>query len=459
MSAAAASPSPSPSPSASPAPAEMDDEQQCGVAAGGDDGDDGDAAASGGVAPAARAPWSALDVSAFRRASAALSATGAGVTPQLAVEGQTVIAYESRVSMAPLTLRKGQVYGNRFGSFHHVDLIGTPLGAKQRARSTKQARTGQAPSNAQPSGWIVLLPFAPDLWTLSLTHRTQILYQADIAYVLMQLDIKPGDVVLESGTGSGSLSTALATGVAPHGHVHSFDFNAERVRKAREDFFANGLGDLITVRERDVVGQGFPVVEGGANAVFLDLPAPWSVVESAARALVHQGRLCSFSPCIEQVQRTCLQLDKLGFSEIVTCEVLLRSFEVQAHQTWPVAKPTVYKPRPQMKRPLDQQAAAPAPAATAEATSAAVTEPVPAADDSSAEQGSAKRLRNAEGAAVPVTAADSSAASAPAAVVAPAAPAPVAPIGPSSVTYVTAKPYQLMRGHTGYLTFAVCNKY
>jgi tRNA (adenine57-N1/adenine58-N1)-methyltransferase len=406
-----------------------------------------------------------------------------------------VIAYESRVAMHPLTLTRGSVHGNRFGSFHHADLIGTPLASKQRARSTKQARTGQQTSNAQPSGWIVLLPFAPDLWTLSLTHRTQILYQADIAHVLMQLDCKPGDVILESGTGSGSLTTALATAVAPHGHVHTFDFNAERVRKARVDFANNGLGDLVTVRERDVVGQGFPVVEGGANAVFLDLPAPWSVVESAARALQHQGRLCSFSPCIEQVQRTCLRLDALGFSEIQTCEVLLRSFEVQAHQTWPVARPTVYKPRQPwaQKRPLETttttaaKPAAPASASATEATSAAAS---PAADDSvAAEQGSAKRMRNAEGVAVPVPASgedaaaaaaspvsaspaatssttaaptSSTAAATPAPAAAPApAPAPAAAqvVGPSSVTYVTTKPYQLMRGHTGYLTFATCNKY
>jgi tRNA (adenine57-N1/adenine58-N1)-methyltransferase len=397
-----------------------------------------------------------------------------------------VIAYESRVAMHPLTLTRGSVHGNRFGSFHHADLIGTPLASKQRARSTKQARTGQQTSNAQPSGWIVLLPFAPDLWTLSLTHRTQILYQADIAHVLMQLDCKPGDVILESGTGSGSLTTALATAVAPHGHVHTFDFNAERVRKARVDFANNGLGDLVTVRERDVVGQGFPVVEGGANAVFLDLPAPWSVVESAARALQHQGRLCSFSPCIEQVQRTCLRLDALGFSEIQTCEVLLRSFEVQAHQTWPVARPTVYKPRQPWaaKRPLETTTAA-KPAAPASATAADVTSAAasPAADDGTeAEQGSAKRMRNAEGVAVPVPASAEDAAAAtaaaaaspvsaasstapasvpPTAAAAPVVPAPAAAqvVGPSSVTYVTTKPYQLMRGHTGYLTFATCNKY
>ncbi|KAJ6673308.1 TRNA (ADENINE(58)-N(1))-METHYLTRANSFERASE [Salix viminalis] len=43
--------------------------------------------------------------------------------------------------------------------------------------------------------------------------------------------------------------------------------------------------------------------------------------------LKQDGTLCSFSPCIEQVQRTCEAL-KSNFRDIRTFEVLLRTFEV-----------------------------------------------------------------------------------------------------------------------------------
>lgn len=41
------------------------------------------------------------------------------------------------------------------------------------------------------------------------------------------------------------------------------------------------------------------------------------------------GRICSFSPCIEQVQRTSDTLRDLGFEEVTTMECLVRNFDVR----------------------------------------------------------------------------------------------------------------------------------
>jgi tRNA (adenine57-N1/adenine58-N1)-methyltransferase catalytic subunit len=66
------------------------------------------------------------------------------------------------------------------------------------------------------------------------------------------------------------------------------------------------LSSLITVNVRDIQGEGFPEeYRGAADAVFLDLPQPWLAIPSVGLMLKKDGVLCSFSPCIEQVQRAC----------------------------------------------------------------------------------------------------------------------------------------------------------
>lgn len=54
--------------------------------------------------------------------------------------------------------------------------------------------------------------------------------------VLTQLEIGPGSVVCEAGTGSGSLSHAILRAIGPTGKLHTFDFHKERVKVANVAF-------------------------------------------------------------------------------------------------------------------------------------------------------------------------------------------------------------------------------
>ncbi|KAG9296195.1 hypothetical protein G9A89_014787 [Geosiphon pyriformis] len=243
---------------------------------------------------------------------------------KLVEEGDLVIAYLSRENLTPLIVDPNATYNNKFGTFRHKEMIGKEYGTKLPSHNGK--------------GFMYLLHPTPELWTQVLPHRTQILYLADISFITTYLDLKPGSIVLESGTGSGSISHSLARTVAPHGHIYTFEYHEERTKIARQEFHDHGLSDLITLECRDVCKNGFGKSDL-VHAVFLDLPAPWDAIPFAKEAFKRSrtGKICCFSPCIEQVQRTCTSLNENGFVEIKMFECLVRHHEVKTIPIYTVA--------------------------------------------------------------------------------------------------------------------------
>ncbi|CAG8520720.1 10373_t:CDS:2 [Paraglomus brasilianum] len=230
-------------------------------------------------------------------------------------ENDLVIAFVKREPPFLLKVDSKASYNNKFGNFKHSNIIGKEYGSR-------------IPSHNQKAYMYLLYP-TPELWTMVLPHRTQILYMPDIAFITTVLDLKPGSIVLESGTGSGSFSHSIARTIAPHGHLYTYEFHEERAKFARQEFSDHGLGNIISIECRDVCKNGFNI-ENCVNAVFLDLPAPWEAIASAKAAFKQNqiGKICCFSPCLEQVQRTCVVLNEAGFSEIQMFECLVRTHDV-----------------------------------------------------------------------------------------------------------------------------------
>ncbi|RHZ14969.1 hypothetical protein DYB37_009052 [Aphanomyces astaci] len=220
--------------------------------------------------------------------------------------GDLVILFETHNSITYAYVKPDEIYQNRHGAFHHNDIIGNRYGAKVYSRMSK--------------GYIYILSPTPELWSKALRHRTQIVFTLDASAITFQTHCAPGTVastafscrtslhrvhvgkiVIESGTGSGALTTAFARTVAPHGHVYTFEFNATRAQVAKEEFVANGLENVVTIECRDACEQGPPSIEkpastfyltfhhdmavgfpehlaGKVDVVFLDLPCPWKAV-------------------------------------------------------------------------------------------------------------------------------------------------------------------------------------
>eukprot|EP01133_Synstelium_polycarpum_P010776 gene10776-12554_t len=202
-----------------------------------------------------------------------------------------------------VTITSGATFNSKFGSFKHKRLIGMEYGSKV--------------ASEEGQGFMHILTLTPELWSLTLDHRTQILFNLDISTIIFNLEVKNGSKVVESGTGSGSLSTSFARTLAPKGHLYTFEFHEERVRHARADFTENRISDYITVTHRNVCKEGFklpglvPEMIGHIDAVFLDLPSPWEAIDHAADVM-REG--------------------EGDFEEIKTIEVLIRNVDMRIQE-------------------------------------------------------------------------------------------------------------------------------
>ena len=165
-----------------------------------------------------------------------------------------------------------------------------------------------------------------------LHRQAQIILPRDAAHILMNCAIEPGQTVLEAGIGSGSLTIALASAVAPDGTVISYDIREEFIDHAMKNLKQADIANRVTTKLKDVT-EG--IGEQNLDAVILDIPNPWAAVGHAWKALKIGGYLCTYSPLISQVEQTVNEIAKYPFIECKTYENIQREMVVSKHGTRP----------------------------------------------------------------------------------------------------------------------------
>ena len=222
-----------------------------------------------------------------------------------------------------LTLQAGAKFETHRGILQHDDLIGKPWGTQVFSHI-------DAP-------FFLLQPSLADLLT-ELPRTTQILYPKDIGFIFITMGIGPGQTVMEAGTGSGSMTTALAYAVGPQGRVISYEVKQDVQNLARKNLTRFGLDSRVDFKLRDIQ-EGFD--ETDADAFFLDVPNPYDYTKQVRAALKPGGFLCCLVPTFNQVEKTLQALRQTRFAFIEVCELLLR----------------YYKPEPARIRPTDRMVA------------------------------------------------------------------------------------------------------
>ena len=183
-------------------------------------------------------------------------------------------------------VEKGKSFHTHKGFIQLDDLIGKNYGTRIISNTNTE--------------FIALKPQLRD-YIFKSQRKTQITYPKDVALIVMFSGVGPGSQVVEAGTGTGALTTALAHYVKPNGHVFSYEIRPEFTETAQKNLQRAGLIEYVTLKNNDITTG---IDETNMDAVVLDLATPWLVVPCAYNALKGSGALVSFSPTIDQVVKT-----------------------------------------------------------------------------------------------------------------------------------------------------------
>lgn len=177
---------------------------------------------------------------------------------------------------------------------------------------------------------MIVLPASPRDHMDTMKRGPQIILPWDASTILFYADIRSGKTIIEAGSGSGSLTIAMASAVAPSGHVFSLDLKSRNLDIARKNVQRSGFSDVVSFIRDDIrdldpatmqvlsqssekresvhdqVGDDENVMENCqeklADAVVLDMPDPWNALSTIEPLLKIGGCLVSYLPTMNQLE-------------------------------------------------------------------------------------------------------------------------------------------------------------
>lgn len=163
-------------------------------------------------------------------------------------------------------------------------------------------------------------------------RRTQIVYPKDLGYIAIRMGLQNGSKVLEIGTGSGALTTFMASIVKPDGHIYTFDVNPNFMDIARQNLEKANMDKFVTFYQHDP-HQGISIRE--ADVAIVDLGDPWTVLDQVHDSLKGSGTFVAICPTMNQIEKTATALKHAGFADIECTEIMIRGIEAREGMTRP----------------------------------------------------------------------------------------------------------------------------
>jgi tRNA (adenine57-N1/adenine58-N1)-methyltransferase len=178
----------------------------------------------------------------------------------------------------------------------------------------------------------VIMSYTPQFFPNIGERGAQIINGRDSSYMVMASGIEFGSTVIESGTGSGALTTYILKIIKnPEGYI-GIDHNENSAlftRRNVKNF--TGMDIRIDIGEfEDYKYEGRKV-----DAIFLDLPEPWKNVSEQRKWILSGKRIITYLPTFNQVEKSREEYEKNGFLHLETIEIEGRDIQVKIGATRP----------------------------------------------------------------------------------------------------------------------------
>ncbi|ABX12586.1 tRNA (adenine-N1)-methyltransferase [Nitrosopumilus maritimus] len=203
------------------------------------------------------------------------------------------------------------------GVIKHSDAIGKEYGSRLITNKDK---------------YVYLLKPTMYDYVMKIQHGTQIVYPKDIGYIIARAGIESGQKILEIGTGSGSLTSCVASIVKPRGHVYTFDVDENFMKIAEKNIEKAGVSKYVTQHNQDLkTAKKMPLKD--MDVALIDLGDPWIVIPQVREMLKGSGSIFAICPTMNQLEKLTMTLVENEFTDIESTEHILRTIEAREGKT------------------------------------------------------------------------------------------------------------------------------
>ena len=216
-----------------------------------------------------------------------------------------------------MKVSKKEQFHSHIGIIKHSDAIGKQFGSRLVTNKDK---------------YVYALPPNIHDYIMKMQHGTQIVYPKDLGYIAARTGLQSGQKVVEIGTGSGSLTTFLASIVNPKGHVYTFDVEPKFMKIAKKNIEKAGMAEFVTMKKFDIKkAKRNPVTN--VDLAIIDLGDPWTVIPQVRKMLKGGGTVMAICPTMNQLEKLAAAFVKNEFSDIESTEHILRHIDAREGKT------------------------------------------------------------------------------------------------------------------------------